>query len=644
MILFLTLEGITQSGTPTPVLSYKDSGGNWCPITISGGSVITGPFFGFGTPPCGASTGFSLAAGASLTLPLEVSYSSTNRVGVQGFTAALVTYSPTTGVVPPLTFTSGLAPRKLGSYTVNPVSKYTVTTSAIFPTYAVPQGFLFKPGVTFSALTPLPRPTGTVEFLVTTVVLATYEATANMPNVATFPTSGLSVGNHTFKAEYLGDHVYNPATYTHTFTVGPPPSGTPFTCVYHGAVGTPVTSNAAVTVKGTLPASASSGSTVTVSNLDVTLTYDNVASGIVAPQTSDALGLSPNGAVAAPSATPTVTNDIGTISWTGLSATVSISGAAGSQVGVGVHTIALVWTGIATTRLTYDCTAVSSDAPIGTVAIPSVTPPPPPPPPPPAPPVTTTTTTAPVNSGAGYHLVASNGSVYSYGGAPFYGSMGGQTLNKPIVGTASTPGDGGYWLVASDGGIFSFGNAAFYGSMGGKPLNQPIVGMASTFDGKGYWEVASDGGIFAFGDAPFYGSMGGQPLNKPIVGIAATPDGKGYWEVASDGGIFAFGDAQFYGSTGSLTLNKPIVGVASTANGAGYWLVAADGGVFAFGNAGFHGTVAGTTSAQVVSLVPTADNGGYWETASNGQVFQFGDATSAGTALTQTATIVAMSD
>ncbi len=264
--------------------------------------------------------------------------------------------------------------------------------------------------------------------------------------------------------------------------------------------------------------------------------------------------------------------------------------------------------------------------------------------PPPPPPPHTTTTTTPVTTTGGYHLVAANGSVYSYGNAPFYGSMGGQALNKPIVGVATTPGDGGYWLVASDGGIFSFGNAAFYGSMGGKPLNQPIVGIASTPDGKGYWEVASDGGIFAFGDAAFYGSMGGKPLNQPIVGIASTPDGKGYWEVASDGGIFSFGDAAFSGSTGSLKLNKPIVGMASTNNGAGYWLVASDGGVFAFGSAGFHGTVAGTTSASIVSLVPTADNGGYWETGANGQVFQFGDATSAGTALAQTATIVAMSD
>jgi hypothetical protein len=31
---------------------------------------------------------------------------------------------------------------------------------------------------------------------------------------------------------------------------------------------------------------------------------------------------------------------------------------------------------------------------------------------------------------------------------------------------ASAPGGGGYWLVASDGGIFSFGNAGYYGSRG----------------------------------------------------------------------------------------------------------------------------------------------------------------------------------
>ena len=120
----------------------------------------------------------------------------------------------------------------------------------------------------------------------------------------------------------------------------------------------------------------------------------------------------------------------------------------------------------------------------------------------------------------------------------------------------------GYWEVASDGGIFAFGGAGFFGSQGGKPLNAPIVGIAATPDAQGYWEVASDGGIFNFGDAGFFGSQGGKPLNKPIVGIAATSTGNGYWEVASDGGIFNFGDAGFLGSQGGKPLNKPIVGIA----------------------------------------------------------------------------------
>ncbi len=87
--------------------------------------------------------------------------------------------------------------------------------------------------------------------------------------------------------------------------------------------------------------------------------------------------------------------------------------------------------------------------------------------------------------------------------------------------------------------------------MGGQHLNRPIVGMASTADGGGYWLVAADGGIFSFGDATFFGSTGSLRLNKPIVGMAATPDGGGYWLVASDGGIFSYGDARFHGSAGA---------------------------------------------------------------------------------------------
>ncbi len=53
-------------------------------------------------------------------------------------------------------------------------------------------------------------------------------------------------------------------------------------------------------------------------------------------------------------------------------------------------------------------------------------------------------------------------------------------MNKPIVGMAANPDGRGYRFVASDGGIFSFGDAKFFGSMGAKPLNKPIVGMSAS--------------------------------------------------------------------------------------------------------------------------------------------------------------------
>jgi hypothetical protein len=236
---------------------------------------------------------------------------------------------------------------------------------------------------------------------------------------------------------------------------------------------------------------------------------------------------------------------------------------------------------------------------------------------------------APANSS--YWLVASDGGIFTFGNANFYGSTGGTRLNQPIVAMAPTASKGGYWLVASDGGIFSYGDAAFHGSMGGQRLNRPIVGMASTPDGGGYWLVASDGGIFSFGDAAYFGSMGGKPLNKPIVGMASTHDGLGYWLVASDGGIFSFGDAGFHGSMGGQSLNKPIVGMASSTDGLGYWLVASDGGIFNFGDAGFFGSAGGLALQKpAVGMAPTPDGRGYWIAASDGGIFNYGDSNFSG--------------
>jgi hypothetical protein len=136
---------------------------------------------------------------------------------------------------------------------------------------------------------------------------------------------------------------------------------------------------------------------------------------------------------------------------------------------------------------------------------------------------------------------------------------------------ATTSDGGGYWLVASDGGVFSFGDAVFFGSIGGTHLNEPVVGMAAVPTGGGYYMTASDGGIFAFGDASFEGSLGGSRIQEPVVGMAATPSGHGYWLAAADGGVFAYGDAPFEGSDGG-TAKQGAVAVGIAGRPDGYWL------------------------------------------------------------------------
>lgn len=96
--------------------------------------------------------------------------------------------------------------------------------------------------------------------------------------------------------------------------------------------------------------------------------------------------------------------------------------------------------------------------------------------------------------------------------ATLLGEGDASVMGKTPVAIMATPTGQGYWLVGSDGGVFSFGDAQFFGSIPqlqqeGKihALNAPICAAAATPDGKGYWLVGSDGGVFAFGDAPFKG-------------------------------------------------------------------------------------------------------------------------------------------
>ena len=218
----------------------------------------------------------------------------------------------------------------------------------------------------------------------------------------------------------------------------------------------------------------------------------------------------------------------------------------------------------------------------------------------------------------GYWLVGSDGGIFTFGSALFYGSTGSLRLQRPVVGITPTANRGGYWLDASDGGVFSFGDAGFYGSIPGlglhpagsglpHSLNAPVVGMVPTADGDGYFMVASDGGVFAFGDARFEGSCPGiGGCAGAVVAVVPDGDGNGYWVVNRSGDVYTFGDAPYLG--GLTPGGAPVTSAVRTWDGRGYWILRADGTVAAFGDAIGHGEPIGQVGGFNVATAIFTDS------------------------------------
>ncbi len=250
----------------------------------------------------------------------------------------------------------------------------------------------------------------------------------------------------------------------------------------------------------------------------------------------------------------------------------------------------------------------------------------------PSPPVTSAASTT-----HGYWLVGSDGGIFTFGTAQFYGSTGSLHLQRPVVGIVPTARKDGYWLDASDGGVFAF-DAGFYGSIpglglnpagSGKPhsLNASIVGMVPSADGGGYFMVAADGGVFAFGDARFAGSCPGiGGCSGAAVAVAPDASGNGYWLITTTGHVYTFGDAPYFGAPGPQS--SPITSMVRTPDGNGYWLLDADGQVFGYGDAPNLGSPAGLTGGAngASAIFATSDGGGYWVATAQGSVYHYGDA------------------
>jgi hypothetical protein len=99
-------------------------------------------------------------------------------------------------------------------------------------------------------------------------------------------------------------------------------------------------------------------------------------------------------------------------------------------------------------------------------------------------------------------------------------------MTSPIVAMAASKGGTGYWLLAAGGGIFSFGTAPYLGSLPGVGLcaTPPAKRLAASATGKGYWVVGADGSTWAFGDARNLGGLtsAGVVPNGAIVGLAVA--------------------------------------------------------------------------------------------------------------------------
>jgi len=214
------------------------------------------------------------------------------------------------------------------------------------------------------------------------------------------------------------------------------------------------------------------------------------------------------------------------------------------------------------------------------------------------------------------------GDVTGFGNAPALGSPreAPSGFSSAVV---ATPSGEGYWVASTDGGVYTYGDAHYYGAPAEFGVSANIVDLASTPSGRGYWAVAIDGAVYAFGDAHYYGGANGIRHPGWVVSVVPTKSGRGYWLLSTDGGVFTYGDAQFLGSAQNLAPDVIVVDGARTASGNGYWLALSDGGVLSFGDAQFFGSATDVRSSAITGIAADEENDGYWLVGTDGGVYTF---------------------
>ena len=200
---------------------------------------------------------------------------------------------------------------------------------------------------------------------------------------------------------------------------------------------------------------------------------------------------------------------------------------------------------------------------------------------------------ATTRDGQGCLVLGSGGHVQAHGTARVLGDLSTLDLVAPPVDIAASPTGVGYWVVDSEGSVFSFGNAPFLEGVPQVAGNSiKAVGIEPSADGSGYWIVDSRGGVYCFGSAPFFGALAGsEQLDGPrVVDFAAGPEGEGYRFLGSDGHVHSFGGAMNFGSP---TEFGRINAVGLISRPGGYLVADSRGALTAFGDVANYGSPVG---------------------------------------------------
>jgi peptidoglycan/xylan/chitin deacetylase (PgdA/CDA1 family) len=224
------------------------------------------------------------------------------------------------------------------------------------------------------------------------------------------------------------------------------------------------------------------------------------------------------------------------------------------------------------------------------------------------------------STGSGYQVLASNGSVRSFGAAGYGSAAGAMGRGVRAVALAADPDTGGYWILKSNGGVNAYHAPALGSLVNAVPRGQRVTAIAASYGG--YLVLTSNGSVHNFG-APWHGSAAGHlGTGVTAVGLAADPATGGYWILKSNGGVAAY-DAPWHGSlAGRLPRGESVTGIAAAPGG--YLVLTSNGGVHNFG-AAWYGSAAGSTGRGVTAMAfaVAPATGGYWIVESNGKVANY---------------------